>query len=144
MRVDFPPTPEKSFNINNILYYLNKSVSIIASVISQHKRLRFRWTSLWVNSNTVILRIHYLFSESTLNSLSFSRIHLEFTIFFAISLSIHYRFGKSLLIHCRFREFTICFANSLSKFTKRKTMVDFVVHHIAFADIRPFIKPLRA
>ena len=45
---------------------------IIASVISQHKRLRFRWTSLWVKSNTVILRIHYLFSESTLNSLSFS------------------------------------------------------------------------
>ena len=36
-----------------------------------------------------LLWIHYLFRESTLNSLSFSRIHCELTFTFAISLWIH-------------------------------------------------------
>ena len=57
------------------------------------------------------LSIHYLFHESTSNSLSISRIHFQFTIYFTNSLSIHYFFANQHRIHYLFREFTY---NSLS------------------------------
>ena len=69
------------------------------------------------------LSIHYLFRESTMNSLCFreltmnplifSRIHFEFTIFFVFTLWIHYLLRQfvtlsvSRLIHYFFRKFSL-------------------------------------
>ena len=43
--------------------------------------------------------IHWPFFGITMNSLSISQIHYEFTICFAVSVGIHYLFAKSLWIH---------------------------------------------
>jgi len=51
----------------------------------------------WIHYEfTIFSQIHYLFGEVTMNKLSFSQIHYEFTIFFANSLWINYLFCKSL------------------------------------------------
>ena len=52
----------------------------------------------------------YLFCEFTFNSLSSSRFHFEFTIFFANSLLIHFLHRESTWSSCLFREFN---SNSL-------------------------------
>jgi len=49
----------------------------------------------WIHYEfTIFSQIHYLFGEVTMNKLSFSQIHYEFTIFFANSLWINYLFRK--------------------------------------------------
>ena len=49
----------------------------------------------------------YLLREFTMNSLSFSRIHYQFTIFLAHSLWLHWFFAYSTWIYYFFRESTI-------------------------------------
>ena len=54
--------------------------------------------SLWIHSfSQILLYIHYLFFQFTLNLLSFSRIYYDFAFFFANSPLIRYLIGEFTL-----------------------------------------------
>ena len=110
-----------SFIINSFSFIIN-SLSfwrIHYGSINFFGVLALKYTISFANS----LSIHYLFRESTMNSLFFreltmnplifSRIHFEFTIFFVFTLLIHYLLRQfvtlsvSRLIHYFFRKFSL-------------------------------------
>ena len=77
----------------------------------------------------IFTQFNYLFREFTMNPLSFSRNHNEFTILFSLSLWVHYLFRESsmdtLFVTRYLSKFTICFAKSL---LNRYLLCEFTIH----------------
>ena len=104
------------FFANKLFYYLYRDIIKILLDVS---RIHYEFTIYF----TISLWIHSLFREYTINSVSFSQAHFQFTIEsriycefpnnFAIILNLTIFFANLLSISRKCLEFTICFAITL-------------------------------